>query len=825
MRIKILEHQSPAWNAYETLSLGIATENPAKTPSITKNFWRIVHTRVHPSTDPSLEGALWLVNWLQQKGSKFTIVSSHVAPSWTVLPQMENVKINIAGKLRAAGSTSNISLSFLALSDATTLKIQANQPAGFDFSKARMPKGMGTKDDRSAGNNIIINLGPTDTVKIKDGLVTHILIEDVVLANGGGKTEFNLATYVDYRMLTRLDEKMQFTNGFRLPGKTTVVSAVLDSKYKAEAEFSLSASVYPVKRLFNPQMNVMAKATIYFMVSQSVGAEQKLVIDCIAAPGYNVSELREKPFDLVGKEKVDTKVTRLLGKVHELTVTLKPGKLHTEVALKAHELYKIMLWMIPARGPTTWNISTTDIDPYPTNTNDGLLPGFEPVEKLGVTVTPSRQAPLSIIDVAIYVAQHPDNIYYELVVIAPPAFLFPQVGCGELCTLGVPLGTTMRRTAHIKQPTGNKLSCGLAVCKYSIQIQTPEVIPGSPPVWYVESRAASVNGAAGVVTGWGEALGFPIQQMTSKVVYGGVAGMQRAQMTFNFTLNVNAGSEITIQAPPSYNLVCSRYASLRQGSLPGKLPTCTDKPLKMKLSQPLLIGSYAFTLDADLPLTTPLENSFNLILRDQDLNVVDAGFQMLGTAVAVMPLKQPTLSWSASLANARSVISMSISLNGTWTGVEAVMFTFPQNFKHAIIRPSEVTNNNPAFPVDTEDIGGWAKYIGFTDKIKVVLFPGVNIPKGEYSWSFPVKLPFSVMPAINVWQFSACKKKACELPEDKHVMVNFPMQGFEMGEISKEALMRMISRAQPCTSSRLFAFTFAAVLPSLFALLASSPSA
>merc|ERR1719379_967982 len=89
--------------------------NPAVTPEIVKNFWTCTHY-----------------------DAKGKILSSHAVRSWQIVPQLDDVKIDLIGPLFAAGAVSTIRLSFVAISNANELVAEAVKPVNFDFKRVRL---------------------------------------------------------------------------------------------------------------------------------------------------------------------------------------------------------------------------------------------------------------------------------------------------------------------------------------------------------------------------------------------------------------------------------------------------------------------------------------------------------------------------------------------------------------------------------------------------------------------------------------------------------------------------------------------------------------
>merc|ERR1719181_404913 len=149
--------------------------------------------------------------------------------------------------------------------------------------------------------------------------------------------------------------------------------------------------------------------------------------------------------------------------------------------------------------------------------------------------------------------------------------------------------------------------------------------------------------------------------MISGVSYAGVAGLRAAQISFPFTLEVPDGTEIAIEPPTNYILSCSTEGALKQGSLPGGRPGCTDEPLVLMLSTTLTRGQYSFAVAVDLPATKSIPNNFNIIIRDRDNRVVDAAYSLPGVELFPVPVVSPTLSWSRAEPGQNSVITVGIT--------------------------------------------------------------------------------------------------------------------------------------------------------------------
>jgi hypothetical protein len=484
--------------------------------------------------------------------------------------------------------------------------------------------------------------------------------------------------------------------------------------------------------------------------------------------------------------------------------------------LQADTPYTVMFWVKPKAGTNNWKFSTEEAGPpappYPTNTNDGITTGFKPVQQMTLEVTTPRSPPHAVINVVLKIDPK-SAIVLMLQIIAPPAFIFPSTGCGAMCQAGQALGVTGRRTATIASSTGEALT----TMTHTIFVQTPQSTPGGVQNWFVEARGQG----QGAVTGWGEGTGFPVMQMEAGVAYAGISSLRSAQISFHFDLKVNAGSEIAIEPPPNYILSCSTQGALKVGSLPGTKPGCTDEPLVLMLSKPMVAGTYSFAIAVDLPAQLPASNAFNIVIRDQNNNVVDAKYGIAGQDIKVVPTTSPTLAWTRSEINQRTVISISITFTNDYSLVKALLITLPDTFVQNVMNPSEVKNVNRRFPVAASQAQGWAVTTE-QNKLKIELDDSDSntvIAAGTYSWNFPVMMPSKAVPRKNVWYFSLCSSRLCKTWDGKYVIVSFPMQGFKVGEVSPIVAVNQANGARRFASSLTLSFAIGCIVPALFTLM------
>jgi len=780
----INEGKDPAFAQKQDLRFKIGTRNPPKTPFISDNYWRVEH--------------------FAGTGS---LLASQVARSWNINPQLADVVVAFADGYRSAGSQANLDITFTPVNDACCLELQAEFPTEFDFSQASV----------FSNYDIIQQEGPRMVINLRTpGLVADqeitVRIYNVRLGRGGGQTVWNLMTYLEPELITKQDEKLQFSAGaFRLPGKVSLLSVPeLTSAWKE------SRLLYPVKSLFQPRVGEWATAEFRVSFSQPVYSQGKLVVNSQGAGDSQGYTLRTDGFVVIGTGQIDA-VPLLDDTSGAIVATLKANRPATEVALLADTPYTISMRVYPhTNGVNTWRFDTIDSLPGFTNTNDGDATGFSPVLDFLLTVTVVRSPPQAVIDVKLDVDPR-SAVVRELLIIAPAGFMFDDgpTGCGDMCVPGQALGSTGRRTATLASPTGEPLT---RLTNMIIKVKTPEQTPigdGSEGIlWFVEGRGQGV----GTTVGWGQGAGFAVTQMSGTAVYyAGVANTRATQLAITFTLDQDAGNSISVVPPAGFLLTCSVEGSLKTISLPGGRPNCIDDPLQLQLQQPLTRGTYSFALTADLPPQTPEVNSFNIIIQDAYSNVVDAAYAVTGEEIVNIAAEAPTLAWSRADPGQSTTVTIGVTFTAETIGLQALLIVLPELFQHDVQIPVDVQNLNSNFPLAPGN--DWADTTE-PDRIKIFLDDSRDetpIDPGTYRWSFPALMPPDV-PRRNIWFLALCADRSCSQPSDRQVAVAFPMAGFALYEVAPEALRVAASGAErECTVNRGVGFAFLAFL-SLLAL-------
>jgi hypothetical protein len=739
------------------LTFKIQAINPQTTPFETDNFWRVEHIR---------EGKVY---------------ASSVARSWNLRPQLEEVDVVLnSDKKEAAGAMSDLEFKFIPVSDAETIKIVAKEPADFSFQQSSVQVPLNI-DAKSELETIIINFVP-----IRAGSPVSLFIRDVRLGEVGGQTKFDIVTFAGKIPPTgeqdaiRVDERLDFTGGFRLPGKVEVVSRKLDSLY------SINQALYPVKSFldtFSPRVDERAKAEFEITMTRRTMAGSYLEVTCEGLTAY---ALEDEGFLVQAPSGAQIPATARLNGRHQIRAQMRPNMPATETAFVANTKYKIILFTIPIAGTqNAWRFETTDDDPlYPSNTNDADIGSFSPVEAMTFKVEVPRAPPGALANVSLKIEES-DVVIRQLMIIAPRNFVFPSDGCGDMCQPSTMFEDTEQMTAQIASPTGEPLT---NLKSTRIKVQTPEMTPSSSK-WFIVGKT---TGGMQTVA-WGEADGFQIKQMSNTqgnepmILYPGILGLKNAQITFKFSLDVGGGRSIAVTPPAGYLLTCSTEGALVPLSLPGKKPSCVDEPLELILSAPLEAAEYSFALAVDIPVEEPNPNTFNVIVKDVDGKTVDAVYNYYGRALRDdMNIHTPTLTFSSTTPGKQSIVYFGFTLGEAETKMRSLLLKFPNNFIHDVMRPTDVQNFNKDFRVAAGNT--WMDVSSFTDRIIVKLDdtdPTLTVPPGEYEFRFPVMVPCCYqadMPKNNVWYLAICYDQFCTEPDDKSVLVTFPIAGFNLND-------------------------------------------
>jgi hypothetical protein len=733
------------------IKMSVDVPNPAKTPELTRNFWRASH--------------------YSQRGQ---MLSSAVIQSWSIIPQLSDVDIRITGSREAAGAVSSIEVVFTTVSYANGLILEAVSPRGFDF------RGQDIKVS-SSGHEILSSSGSEARFRVVLGAGerTVLRIEGVRFGQPGGPTLFNLRTTKDGDVQ---DERLNFNKGFRLPGQFVVTKKQLIEIHSTQPE------KYPVQSLWGVRMGKAALA--YFDVFVTRGAPSGCILR-VQAPPYVL--FGEGFFLQRGRRHIDTDFTLLdtevlevgpSGLIARMGGSLPAGVVHTVVV-------PVTTPNIREAKAVDWDFEVLDGDALPLNTNDAETPAFPLVSDMGFHVSVVRSAPMMEVVVTMTIdpeAARPNAIR----IVAPPRFNFT--------------GSTI--DTCLVEPTAEVHSCepggfvagresvilrcpeaGLSEESFQVQIVVtcPDKTPSSKG-WFLEGLRDEEQ------AGWGEAAGFNIVQMpASFVLYAGVPGIS-GHMIFHFqTLEkMRARGIIQIEYPPTYQVQCDGDF-FKKLTLPGWV-TCDDNTYayrsRITMNNTLNPGTYAFVVTGTALETASDYELFHLQLLESDLTVHDGAMNLPGqkiirdVSVAALPFV-----WSNSEPNQLSVVTIGFDLLSTvQVPLLGLLFTLPIGFEHRIERSSDFVIHSPFFVINGSDKrnihwdDSWLDWQSGREVLRVFIEPSTTLEKGKYEFDFPTLVPMKI-PPFNAWTLSLCSVPVCTSREDPNVIVTLPVAGFNHGEI------------------------------------------
>jgi hypothetical protein len=504
------------------------------------------------------------------------------------------------------------------------------------------------------------------------------------------------------------------------------------------------------------------------------------------------------------------------------------------VALEENVEYMVSFWTIPQPGENVWSFRTSDLGAkmadLPTTTNDMLTDMFMPVTRLDFTVDASRRPPTSIINATVRVRTEDmeELPLHEILFLGPPGFLLNEGWKKAKLSQECPWNDQSKECVGVKQDwwrATNRMS-DLAVRDLgvdslpefiTIQVQLPKKTPAEIS-WFAEGRQITPYGTK--VLGWAMNEGFEVQQMPAIVSYAGVSEIEKVQMSFLFTIDIDVqpdpfsdvASQILVEVPAGFRLSCQNSQAMDQVSLPGPPPNCATSKSGVTLSQYLAphleapdgpdggrflalslyeamhAGSYAFVVAADVPKETPMNNEFNLVVTNSKGEVLSGHYGFQGKPIHNIFVREPMLSWAGEEPGGVSKITLGFEVLQPLKGVKALLVNFPDGIEQHITVPHHLMNVNENLPLrctgkcPTADASQWADYSN-PSSLKLLL-KDEEIPPGVYKFLWEVTLPADKMPANNVWYLNLCRNSLCLGPQDTEafVLVSFSMAGFKLGQ-------------------------------------------
>jgi hypothetical protein len=794
MTIMVLEANDPAVGPNQESRYLVDTTNPAKNLDDMENYWRIEHF----SADGSER-------------------SSHVFRGWIIIPQLESVMARVVGPFTAAGSRdASIEFSFRAVSDADAFYVQAVAPIdidsgnSFDFSQSRC----------SDPNTIMRNSGMGFAellVYIYAGRVYSIRIDGVSfpLAESGGTT-FHMATYTGGAQAgQKQDEKRDFTGGFRLPGMIRVTKKRLDS------EQSLQPEAYPIQSLWSPRLGVQARVEFRFYTSINVPTLSTFHLNT------GIYSILRKDFELYNQPRatvVPTTLWRLVG---------NDARYIIEKNIDSLVPHRVRFYTVAptdvSQGNGNFLLEFTDDESLPICTQDGLTEGFSLAVEMDFRVTVERSPPSTFIPLKLNINPKGSRPT-ELNVYAPSKFNFTQdcliSGPPEVisCQPDKPLFgrekavLTLTDDGLVDPPDNLR-----------IRVLTPESTPKNAD-WLLDG-IFTVNDAQ---VGWGEDKnGIQIYQMRdTSVMYAGATGiLSEFAVWFYNVEELKAGGILMVHHPTAFGFDCTRF---NQISLPGQVACKVFEgrgQFGLAFNHTIAPGEYSFTIVADLPVDAAGNSQeFSVILIDRHGNVQDAKMNFGGPTISdilsvSIPGDHTGFLWYPEKIQAGSVTEVMFLLNfdnpvppdpSDPPLIGELLFTLPRGFVHDIRTISDVKNEGQTGQNLHEPPTG--PIIDYTqmDRVRVAVDNGQyqppevdnknpnqtrpttnQIQKGTYAFRFPVIVPEIIDP-WNIWVVSICNTNGgCSSPGDTDVLLNFPLAGFNVGDVHPLTSKKTLSFATP----------------------------
>ncbi|CAD7936810.1 unnamed protein product [Amoebophrya sp. A120] len=815
--------------------LSIDTRNPSQTPFLFENFFRIWHWRgidksiIHPPC--ALPGATWncfldallgtdtsagVYEWSTILSQQPTaqILSSEVIRSWEILPQLSSVSISLTGSKQAARAFSEITVEFTPVSDASEVRLVANNPPGFDFKSAALPLSLNPE------GAIVDPLNPPvgASINIQAPIVANqrirLVISMVELGLRGGQTDFDITTFGGAGTTKAMDEALNFVGGFRLPG------FVMRPRYpRIYSEYERIPENYPIKSGFFPQMGSLCYADFHLMFSENVLPGHILTIEpsYTGDPSY-MMERRNFKITKYNENNPPWFRSDLASDVVPATVIgLASRTLQAVICpegcvqngMQGFTYYSFTVSLIaPYQMGESWTFKTFDGGALPTNTNDGEQGQLQPniVEAYGLRASAVRRSPKAKIECDLFIDPKTTSPV-EMQLIAPPGLNFTAGDCLSPNNMAAdivscqPLQAQLGRAKARLQVIQGGLTGPIIV---KLIMETPPQMLFTD--WYVEGTSQTQE-----VIGWGvDPVGFELRDMGPvRIRYTGVMD-QESEMTFTFTTveTLTNGGVIVVEHPQGFEIKCDP-TNLRKISLPssGGDIECT-KPtnpaaipqFNLTLTETLVFGEYTFGVRALVPSSTPQNSKFAIMLfhRDDNKFARDAVFSIAPlTLQPGLDLRGRALDWTRAEAGKLSGITLSFEVrespksdgNVIKNRIGEILINFPMGFVHNIDALSHVEVSRQELDSATTVTPGmflktpnWLDYTE-KDRIRISLNspPGI-LENGIYQFTFLVTMPMQV-PRDNVWTISLCEANGgCISASDKTVLVMFPVPGFALGQ-------------------------------------------
>jgi hypothetical protein len=815
-RMKLVCTEDRPINPMEQIKILIDTVNPQVTPLLAENFWSAGHFRVDPV------------------GGQISTMSSHTARSWSIVSQLEQVRVVMQGPDYGASGMGSLLISFLPMSSANRVLFASSQPPGWDYRSAGLiltGQEIINVEKESVLMRMIVN--PLEESKIA--------IVNIKLGYPGGQTVFDITTYME---TVKVDEKINFNTGFVLPGTVHLAEASVKSEYAMnpikfplESQWSVQLSSYIMASYQQNTQDPLAprpkRARATFAMSFSRDALENSTFFLQTSPfqvpqgakfrlGFAKSDAHPDGEEIV-LEDYHVKTSEQVSREGNLVKRLKlrdsiSGRLSTHIS--AFEPLTMVVDVISPdasvveekrrdglpRWKSGWLIKTTNdqipckegVQCLPSNTNDAHFDDFKLVRELGFKIHPGRcltcrrhAPPGAIIHVALQIEAF-ETEPNELYVSAPRGFKFT-----EDCLSTAP--SEIRGCTHVEDNKGHDtvrvdVPKGLAPepKEFVLEVLTPDGTPGNPS-WYVQAINSLTLERAAQVAWAKHEEGFEVLQMqSSSVVLPTIPGY-RVPVAFGFRSRdrLEKRAVLTVHLPPNYIPMCEHFVQLSFPGEPGCKVTQTSPPhletlmytMTIEVNQTLVPSDYSFMVSVVLPVMTPPDHHFSMVLTDLDNVVKDAAMGMnvprmvFGFPVTAHPHpyheQQPGC---VRYCQTRKLVTVVFSVDDLVKEdikIKHIMLRFPDSVVHEVVMKegagrasglemvSQSFESTEIYPQLVSQFG-WD--VGEADQ---------RLQLGEYDMSLPITIP-EYDPGYNVWTLHFCRfsgERRCisraDPPDDK----------------------------------------------------------
>ncbi|CAJ1405152.1 unnamed protein product, partial [Effrenium voratum] len=804
----ITVQESNVWQAEvlperTVITLEMSIINAPSLPRAVENFWRL---------------ELWAGGYNPYP------LSGGLVSSWPIYGLFNNLTIALVGTERRAGAMSDLQFDFIPSVFATTLDIQIHEPVGFDFQVARV-NAPWVRHELTEGSRLVLIGG-----RLIPEQPTQVTLSLVRFGEAGGPTRISLRAFKDAQMTEETARRINFLQGFRLPGAVMAHDLVLWSERVVDHWTGLAPD--SVSPLLPCHTNQLARFEVFVQITRFILDGDALVITnsvpfgmapwepsteagyesalemCLDPSHGGIAENRTwfcenlQVVNVTSQSVIRNSVgigigLRLtLGSMRpehvlsQASLDAVAGALQLEGDLGMRELaleqdrdYRLRMWLRPSSAPTFWSILTEDAQNFLSNTNDGLTPGVTAVPEMQLSVTPAlqRSPPQSSVAVAVVVTMGPGQSPFSRLQLLLPYGYAPY---------GAQAEPGKRLIAELSMEGIGLLSTGMT---FNLRIQTPlNNVPDAR--WFVLAKEVILNDITGEITepvnGWALAEGFTVAPCPVSLMYGAIASASGWLALQFYVPRQVQGRFVLITAPSSLEIRCPKVEET------GLVLECEDfrprpevpnflQTLQRTVNVTLTGGTeegdnmlYMFLLNVLTPAELTVYEPWQLRVLDDSFSVVDAALQVPQPNFVVdLEMGNPSLSWLQPPQRGEvSNVQVEVSFLRRVKQVKAILVSLPENYRHDIQHKNQLRNVNKQFPLTIDEEWRIFDNLRYIKILVEVTESGEAqiITAGTYQWQFPVMVPL-IEPFASEWYVSLCADSACTTLGDPGISVSFPV--------------------------------------------------